>query len=431
MPSKMFRLLSKITLSILLISSNLFNVYSQDTIETKPQIEKWEYELYGNVRYGYYNWQIWKDKRNDIDLEKAVFEVRYNFNEKFSLLSELEIEHGGTGAAVEFDRFEEFGEFEYEIEKGGEVFLEQLYIQYKANNEFMLRAGRVKVPFGLYNFMDNPNEYFTGLVPEMESTIIPTAWTEMGVSVFYNTGDHEFRLAFINGLDGTAFNSANFIRRGNQKRFETVNAEDMALAFRYDFVLNKKSKSKIGISAYGGNTRNNRPKPDLNVDAYLALLDFHTILKFGKISFNSLVIWGNLQNSEAVSNANRNLSNNLNVKRTPIGSQALGASAELAYDISDIFWSDPQTTNHSTSLSSIANKMNIFARFDYYDTHFRTEGLIFDNPRWERSSYSGGLVYHPIEEISLKSHFIMTKLGIPTDNMQFSAYLSMSYSIEN
>ena len=41
------------------------------------------------------------------------------------LEAELEFEHGGTGITMEFDKLEEFGEFEMEVEKGGEVIVEK------------------------------------------------------------------------------------------------------------------------------------------------------------------------------------------------------------------------------------------------------------------------------------------------------------------
>ena len=39
--------------------------------------------------------------------------------------AEVELEHGGTGTSLELD-YEEFGEFEQEVSKGGEVALEEI-----------------------------------------------------------------------------------------------------------------------------------------------------------------------------------------------------------------------------------------------------------------------------------------------------------------
>ena len=59
----------------------------------------------------------------------------------------------------------------------------------------------------------------------------------------------------------------------------------------------------------------------------------------------------------------------------------------------------------------IKQKLFLFGRFDYYDSMFKTEGNITDNPRYERYVYTGGLNFFPINNIVLKTHFAHKKLG--------------------
>ena len=66
------------------------------------------------------------------DLPHVVIYLGYDFGKGWSFSSEIEFEHGGTESAVEIET-EEAGEYEKEIERGGEVALEQFYIQ----KEFM------------------------------------------------------------------------------------------------------------------------------------------------------------------------------------------------------------------------------------------------------------------------------------------------------
>ena len=382
----------------------------------KDSLPRFIFEGYGSMQYSKYNWQIFPDKRSEIDLERFTMGGGYRFDKQWSMQGEIEIEHGGTGATVEFDRFEEFGEFEYEIEKGGEILLEQLHIDFTPSANSIIMAGRVKVPFGLYNFMDEPKEYSTTSLPEMESAILPTAWTEMGIATQHKLGKLTLRTALISGLDGSAFNSANFVRRGNQRRFETVKAEDLALAIRLDYQIGDNADTKIGASFYGGNTRNNRPKPDLKVDAYLALADVHATLE-GKLIRGSLLgVWGVLQNSEAVTIANRSLSNNLNVKRTPVGSQALGVSAEVGLQLFELW----RKTPHKDALMA-------FLRYDYYDTQFRTEGLVFNNPRWERQTATIGLNYSPIPQIIFKAQYSYTDFGTNVADKQKTFSMGLGF----
>ena len=62
------------------------------------------------------------------DIPHAVIYLSYDFGKGWLMSSEIEFEHTGTGCAQEKE-FSEGGEWEQEIEKGGEVELEQFWIQ--------------------------------------------------------------------------------------------------------------------------------------------------------------------------------------------------------------------------------------------------------------------------------------------------------------
>ncbi|HRI33338.1 MAG TPA: hypothetical protein PLD02_06270, partial [Saprospiraceae bacterium] len=186
---------------------------------------------YGAMNYYYFNWDTDSLKRNAIDNERFIIELRHQWLNKIALNAEIEFEHGGTGAELEFDRFEEFGEFEFDITKGGEVLLEQLNLEFSFKENLKVNVGRIKVPFGLMFKKDEPTDYLTAINSEMESQILPENWTENGIGVSGILGKRnnlKYHVSLVNGLDGSAFNSANWIKRGNQKRFEMVNAENFA-----------------------------------------------------------------------------------------------------------------------------------------------------------------------------------------------------------
>ena len=73
---------------------------------------------------------------------------------------------------------EETGEYEKEIERGGEVAFEQLWLQKSFSPTFNLRMGHIVVPIGLTNQGHLPTEFFTVLRPEGENTIMPCTWHE-------------------------------------------------------------------------------------------------------------------------------------------------------------------------------------------------------------------------------------------------------------
>ena len=187
--------------------------------------------------------------------------------------SEVEFEHGGTGVTMEFDRLEEFGEFEQEVEKGGEIVVEKLQATFQLRPAFNVRVGHLYVPVGLLTAYDEPEDYFTNTYPEAEAAVIPTIWHETGAGFFGQVGRVHYQGYVVTGLDATGFSSATWVRRGHQMRFETANAEDLALTGRVDFDV--APECRVGASAYYGNSAGNRPKPDLAVPAYVTIFDGH------------------------------------------------------------------------------------------------------------------------------------------------------------
>ena len=371
---------------------------------------------YGSLNYFYFDWDTDPTRRNAIDVERLVLYPTYHFNERTFVKAEIEFEHGGTGVTKEFDRFEEFGEFETEVEAGGEVLLEQLHVDFARSPRFGLRVGRFKLPFGIASYSDEPGEYFTTTRSPAEVAVIPTNWYEIGVQAYGRLGALGYAVSVVNGLDATGFSSGSWIVRGHQKRFETINAENPALALRLDWFYLPDNDSRIGVSFYIGDSADNRPKPDLDVSAVVTVIDGHATYERGPIRARALVLYGHLQNAEAVTEANRNLSNNLNVKRTPVGSAALAYYAEVGYDVLSLFAQSKQ-------------RLDVFARYSFYDTMYDVEGEVFNNPRWERTAYTGGLNWHVLEQVVFKAEFSHRVLGLDERNIEntFSTGLGFEF----
>ncbi len=371
---------------------------------------------YGTINYFHYEWDTDPSRRNAIDTERLVLYPTYRFNDKTFVKAEIEFEHGGTGVTKEFDRFEEFGEFETEVEAGGEVLLEQLHVDFTLSRRLGIRVGRVKLPFGIASYADEPAEYYTTVRSPAERAIIPVNWYEVGIQAYARLSSIEAMVSVVNGLDATGFSSASWVARGNQKRFETVNAENFAVAARLDWFYLQNTDSRFGISFYVGDSADNRPKPDLKTGAVVAIADAHWALHRGPLHARALVLYGHLGNAEAVTKANRSLSNNLNVKRTPVASSALAYYVEAGYDVLR-FSGDGE------------RRLFAFGRFECYDSMHRTTGGVFDNPRWERTAYTAGLNWHVLEHVVFKATYAHRKLGVKTSNVEntFSTGLGFAF----
>lgn len=391
--------------------------YSQEKSAFLEELQKFHFKAYGVVNYYGFDWDTDPDRRNAFDTERINMYLKYDFTEKIQLKTEFEFEHGGTGVTMELDKFEEFGEYEVELEAGGEVLLEQINILFKYKTWLNFRVGRLKLYMGNASKLDLPTDYFTGHRSAMESALLPIGWYENGIEVLGDFGKNNrfsYKAFLVNGLSSVGFTSANWIKRGHQKRFETINAENLAVSGRFDY--NLPNGGYIGVSGYHGGSNKNRPKPDLeNTDGAVSIGDFHFNIEQENWKLRGMVLYGNLQNSDKISRANRNLSNALDVKRTPVAKNALGYYLEGGYDILSL------KKNETTK------QLFLFGRYDYYDSMYKTTGVILDNPRWERSVVTFGANYFINPHIVFKAHYAVNTLGLDEENKERTFLLGMAF----
>jgi hypothetical protein len=147
------------------------------------------------------------------------------------------------------------------------------------------------------------------------------------------------------------------------------------------------------------------------------MVETHLEIEFGPLVVRTLYLEGYLDNADAVSAANRNLSNNLNVKRTPVASRARGYFFETGYDFAAFLGSGrPSTWLHMLTL---------FGRFDWYDTMAEMPDGIFDNPRWERSTLTGGLNVMLHRQWVMKAEYSHRRLGLENGNTEATYALGL------
>ncbi len=328
------------------------------------------------------------------DLPHVVFFVGYDFGKGWSLGSEIEFEHGGTESAVEIEE-EETGEYESEIERGGEVALEQFWIQKSFGKSLNLRMGHIIVPVGLTNQYHLPTEFFTVYRNEGESTILPCTWHETGVSLWGKLDTWRYEVLFVAGLDANRFGSKDWIKGGAGSPYEFKLATAYAGAFRLD---NYSIKNwRLGLSGYIGNSAANTLEPDkfkdLKGTVTVGSFDFHydspNFIVRGNCDY------GHLTNSEAITIANNNSRKGSPSPKTAIASDAIAASVEAGYDIFSII--------NRTSLGN--NKLYVFGRYDYYDSMYKTSGSVIDNECWSRQRIAGGINYKPLKDIVIKAEY--------------------------
>ncbi len=338
--------------------------------------------------------------QTDVDLARVVFFAGYEFTHWLSFQSEIEFEHGGTGAAMEVE-WDEFGEYEQEIEKGGEIVLEQAYLEFRFGKEFRLpldlglRFGHLLVPVGMISQYHAPNMFSGVHRPESESALIPSTWHETGAEFFLLYQGFSFQIQGITGLDSTGFSSSGWIAGGTQRRFEAVRSNDWSVALRTDYA--GLPGLMFGASFYTGNTTNNRPKRDMDdIAARVYITDFHLRYHYGPFRMAALGMMGWLSNADDITEKNASLSSYLEVPRTPVGSAAYAYYLESSLDLIGLI--DP----------SVRHRFDLFFRYDGYDTMWKPpqKDSGFDNPLLERQVLTAGFNYFPHPRVVFKGEYL-------------------------
>ena len=361
--------------------------------------------------------ETYKDKNHGrFDLPHIVLYMSYDFGRGWKVSAEFEYEHGGTGSTYELESTEA-GEYEIEIEKGGEVAIEQFWIEKSWSSYANLRMGHIIVPVGMTNQYHMPTEFFSVLRPEEEASILPCTWHETGISLWGRAGKWRYEAQFIAGLDAERFNNANWIQGGALSPYEFKIANTYASAFRFDnYSVNG---LRMGLSGYFGFSAINSLKSErysnangsVTIGAFDAHYDNHNIIA------KASLIYGHLGDSYTISTINSKLPAASPSPRTPVASDVLSYYVEVGYDLMSFFKNRRYNKD----------KLYLFGHYGFYDSMYKTADKITKSAWCERTIYSVGLNYFPIKEVVIKAEYMMRKLRAPF-NDEPTISLGIAYS---
>lgn len=317
--------------------------------------------------------------RKAFDLNALELKGEYKINAKSELEFEIEFEHGGTGSTLEYDGLEEFGEFETELEKGGEVVVGELYYRASLPNQSWVKVGKIPLPISLSNVQESYLLYPSVLTASLEASMIATEWREMGIE-FQKRWDSDInvRVLATSGLNSELFRKHNWVGGGYQTRFEDSNGENIAgtLVVEYGDVARDNG---IAAALYYGETKGNRYKRNkLDVSAAVTLASVYGRWTFlDDLEIRGQAIQGTLTNSDKVSQANNTLAAALN----PGAYSSLGHKAQLEMgEISYRFLKDDDSSTRA------------YASYQHVDTMAEVEGSILKDDRFNQAASSVGLM---------------------------------------
>lgn len=334
------------------------------------------------------------------DLPHVTLNLGYDFGRGWTMGMEIEFEHGGTESAVEIDA-DESGEYEAETEKGGEVALEQFWINKAfSGGRFNVKAGELIIPVGEINQHHLPNEFFSVYRSEGEAKLLPNTWHQVGLSLWGSLPQWRYEAIFTSGLDAERFGHDCFVHYGATSPYEYKLANVYAGAARID---NYSVKGlRLSLSGYYGSTfRNTERKAGASYD------DCHGALAIGSFGFElnrwNLIVRGNatyanLSDAERITafcNAypKHTQQDGSPSKHSPIGSSAYSFGGEAGYDVFSIFDALRQK-----------QKLYVFGRYEDYNTYATgNKKVAYTYDHVKRMSF--GINYKPIPQIIVKAEW--------------------------
>ena len=344
------------------------------------------------------------------DLPHVCLNLGYDFGKGWTLGSEVEFEHGGSGSAVEIEA-EEAGEYEAEVEKGGEVNIEQFWINKEfAGGKFNVKAGEIIVPVGYSNAYHEPDKFFTVYRPEGEATIMPNTWHQVGLSLWGRLKDWRYEAQLLSGLNSESFTAEDFVHYGATSPYEFKVANNYAGALRVD---NYSVRGlRIGLSGYYGYSfRNTLRTPGSKYDDVTGALGI-VALDFTLNRWN-WVVRGNVDYahfSDADEISAYNQANWTHHKYqdgnphhyTNIGSHALAYALEAGYNVLAL-------------MHGATQKMYVFGHFEHYNTMASgTYASMYKYTKRYRCAF--GLNYLPVRQVTIKGEYSYRFFEKPDNN---------------
>ncbi|TAJ10129.1 hypothetical protein DMA11_19345 [Marinilabiliaceae bacterium JC017] len=324
-----------------------------------------------------------------LDVHRLVLLFGYQFNERTQLVTEVEYEHVK------------------------EVYIEQAFINYKIVSGLNFNGGLMLIPMGIINEYHEPTTYNGVERPNVDSYIVPTTWREIGAGFNGNIpgASLNYKLYVVNGFNGYSDDKGTLggskgLRSGRQKGAESyISSPNVSARVDYYGIPGL----QVGLSGYFGKTQSElfhnldksdkvaRAEADSSVVGVRMIgLDYR--YKNGAFHSRGQLIYNSLTNT--------NQYNQFTGK--DLGAEMLGAYVEVAYDL-------------FRNNTSVKNELTPFVRYEYYDTHQNTDGIVA-NDKYKVSEIVAGLGYKVADGVVFKADMQFRK---PASEDKFATTLNM------
>jgi hypothetical protein len=294
-----------------------------------------------------------------VNLRRFVVYLAHTFNDRLAFRSELEVEdakvEGGSS--------------------GGEVALEQAFLDYRVSAALTVRTGLVLPPVGIVNETHEPPTFNGVDRPAFDHDVIPTTWREIGVGVVGRlpvADGWNYRLYLVNGLRADGFSAAAGIRGGRQKGREASFANP-SLTGRLEWVRPAGGLRIGGSFWYGGTTGGDTLLGTGSFDAPIALLSADARYDRGALAVRAVIATLSVRDADTI-NA---------LYGSAVGSRIAGGYVEAAYNVLQVM--APTTSQ----------RLSAFVRHERYDTQADVPTGTARDRGFARRITTFGLAYKP------------------------------------
>ena len=148
------------------------------------------------------------DGNGNLDFHRFILFVKHVFNDKWSMMSEIEIEHNMV----------------YSSGDGGYLAMEQAYLNYWGGN-WGFKGGVLLVPAGITNEYHEPPTFMSVERPEYNKYIIPTTWFDNGFAFYGKVGSLDWNFTMVGDMLGNKISAEKGLRSARLKGVSTTTTD--------------------------------------------------------------------------------------------------------------------------------------------------------------------------------------------------------------
>lgn len=310
-----------------------------------------------------------------LDVQRLVLFLGYNFSSKTQFVSEIEFEHAN------------------------ELWVEQAFLQHKVNRYINFKAGLLLIPMGIINEFHEP-PLFNGVKrPVIDNKIAPTTWREIGIGFAgnYLPLSVKYQLYMVNGVSSYdskgLFNGNNGMRNGRQKGSNAyASAPNFTGKVEYYGIKNL----NLGLSGYFGDSQSklyNKVSSDsLNLldKADSSVVSISMVGADFRYEWRGLSLRGQYYYTGFTNTDQYNRFTGQNGTLNDLGRAMTGYYIEAGYNVFRNF-------------SNIKTALIPFIRYEEYNTHYSVDPSVTANDLYHNTHITTGLTYKLTHNAVIKS----------------------------